>query len=163
MGIAAHLVALSAALGLAIGAAASARAQSPEKFERVVPAKPPATAPAPQANLPPLAREAMRKARAGESGDGFCATVPQQATPEAVFFAKPAGTAELYRSYSGFIGADTCGYKRIAAVFAEKGKRCVHMDIWGCYGNSKACFAERQTFCDSGSGSYSLVRYSKLK
>lgn len=140
-------------LGCAL-AAGDARAQSPEKFERVVPSTPRPMGPT---HSSPVIQELVRKAQAKAPEDGFCAKMPATWTPNPnnVFLAKPAGAEHQFHGQPP-IGPKTCGLQRITAVVMDKGKRCVIVIRWLC-SVGQVCEYGREKHCDDGAGNYSYV------
>ena len=143
---------------------APARAQNPEKFERVVPPKAPTVQPkaptAPPVQRSPIIQELMRKAQAKAQEDGFCATMPQtKAETDDAFYANAsAGTEKQFSFRHPLLERKYyCGLRRVTAVVMEKGKRCVLELAWACVGEG-ACDHGRMKWCDNGKAGYEEVR-----
>ena len=150
-----------AALAAVLVAAAAARAQNPEKFERVVPAKPSAAVPSGgmPPGLPAHAQEAVRKAQANAAEGGVCARFAWADTWEsrhAHFDQAAPGAVRLGRTTVAFDGSERCSVEQFGSVFQRDGRRCVVARIWGCKVGGD-CGTGMNRYCKDPSGNYQLL------
>jgi hypothetical protein len=82
--------------------------------------------------------EIVRKATAGESESGFCAstgwrleTAATHDSNVAIYERGVVGSTKTFINRAAG-QTDYCAYLRIAAVFSENGQRCVRAAVWLC-------------------------------
>ena len=147
-----------AAFALSFGAATETRAQSPDKFERVVPPKARPTVPKPAAApTGPTGemQEIMRKAEAGAQEQGACANVPPGRIETLYGFldrAKPGDHSVMRLQGIQLF----CRVWRISSVFAEAGQKCVRMKIWECSVGGRCQHTADHKGCRVRTGGWSL-------
>jgi len=171
---------ISLGIALLLFAAEPASAQSPEKFEQVVPqkrqpsssaTKPPARAPepAPPRNTDPaaLTKELVRKAGANEEENGFCATTNWREIGDWIAALKAASVGEtgplaaLYTGRAPILfratheGNPMCGIVRADPEPAAAGKECVTLNIWVCVAN-RHCRGNSTPGCKDRHGYWQL-------
>ena len=149
-GMRSRLVAL-VVLGIETAIATPSPAQNPEKFERVVPAKPqPGPPPAP-ADRQAMVRELMRKAQANERENGFCARVTWPRGSLDTIASRPAGELAVYKYSDG-----SCNAARLGASFrhARDGKPCRWITIYQCDKGGSCEVNVRPAMCEYSPGTW---------
>jgi hypothetical protein len=123
--------------------AVTAKAQSPEKFERVAPAKPqPAPSAAPRSG-DPLMNEVIRKAQGREREDGFCARVSWPVTAGRFDGVRKAGSSGGFVPWTEQDSGKLflCGVWRVSAETVRQGIRVRRATSWACMVPGGSCGA----------------------
>lgn len=147
-----------AALGLA---AAGARAQSPDKFERVAPPKAQPAAPR-EPSAAPLARTEemrvmMRKAELRESEDGSCAKVPIGQAKDLDAFFNRAGVDDHH--LVRLVAIRTfCEISDVASVSFEAGRKCILRRAYHCTVGGQCAWTLNDKRCRGKTGSWEQAK-----
>jgi hypothetical protein len=155
--------------------AADALAQNPEKFERVVPARPqpeapkvdvkPPVNPAPVQPVPrvidpqdPYVAEIMRKAMAGAKEDGFCDRAPwtEIETRRQGYAIMESATPGQIDKVKTDAPPPRCAVRRVLSAGMEGARRCVRYEAWACRVGF-ICSYTRPKFCREATGPYQQV------
>lgn len=102
-------------------------------------------------------QEMVRRGEAGESENGFCATLPwpvqSSLDPFFVFLERgERGGVYLAKLQTGNVRG--CSYYRMDAIFDEAGKKCARTVGWACNEGDK-CVVSRAIWCRNPNGSWS--------
>jgi hypothetical protein len=143
----------------AVAAAADARAQSPDKVERVVPrAQPAAPKPAPSPDQQSQIRELMRKAQAGEPENGFCSRVnwPSRGTLTAnnIWLTLVPATGGTVLQRDKAFGLELCAVRRISGISTESGRKTRTIEAWACMTDGKPCQTQRTRMVENAPGAW---------